>query len=85
MFFIYISSVNCLIQVFLFSYSNYSILLVKNKFKKRVDEQFLYFGESDCNQTSLVLRASEEKHPVSWVRKESEQVVLGWRDRDKQE
>lgn len=85
MFFIYISSVNCLIQVFLFSYSNYSIFLVKNKLKKRVDEQFLYFGESDCNQTSLVLRASEEKHPVSWVRKESEQVVLGWRDRDKQE
>lgn len=43
-----------------------------------------YFGGSDCNQTFLVLRASEEKHPVSWVRKESEQVVLGWRNRDKQ-
>lgn len=35
-----------------------------------------YFRGSDCNQTFLVLRASEEKHPVSWVRKESEQVVL---------
>ena len=40
MFFIYISSVNYMIQVFLFSYSNYSIFLVKNKLKKRVDEQF---------------------------------------------